>query len=404
MLTPRTLDQEKAAYSIIAAPCPSFGVCGGCALQDLAYQDQLSVKQQRINQVLQGLDPSLQVTLQGLEDPWRYRNKAELTFSRSEGRLTLGYHQEGSFWRVVDLDDCLLLPDPMAQTIRQVRALAQALGPPAYHPRTHDGFWRHLTVRYSRATGQVMVCVTTTPGPRALMAQFAEALMARAHQVASVYWGIRSSIADVAEPEELIWLRGAACLEEQVGNFRLAVRPFAFLQPNSQQAHRLYECVTRAVPPVSDGVAWDLYCGMGLVAFYLAPRFRTVYGIDASASNLESAVANAARNGIDNVTFRLGRVEDVLRNRRFWLQEAKPSLVAVDPPRSGLHPRALASIEAARPPHVAYLSCNVQTLVRDLQLFRAGYPRYGVRQLAAFDMFPHTNHVELFALLEREAR
>ena len=137
------------------------------------------------------------------------------------------------------------------------------------------------------------------------------------------------------------------------------------------------------------------------MAFYLASKAKTVYGIDIDARNLELARVNAEANGITNIDFRVGRAEDVLINKRFWLVDAKPELVVVDPPRSGLHARVIASLLAARPKQIAYISCNAQAMVRDLQPLMTSFPRYRLCQVAAFDLFPHTNHLETLALLER---
>ena len=147
--------------------------------------------------------------------------------------------------------------------------------------------------------------------------------------------------------------------------------------------------------------AWDVYCGIGVVAFYLSSRFQTVYGIDIDAGNLEMGRLNAATNGIANVQFYTGKAEDVLSDKRFWLLEAKPEVVVVDPPRAGLHAKVIATLLAARPKQIAYISCNAQALVHDLKELCNGFPRYRLRQAQAFDMFPHTAHVEVLALLER---
>jgi 23S rRNA (uracil1939-C5)-methyltransferase len=202
-------------------------------------------------------------------------------------------------------------------------------------------------------------------------------------------------------PEELRLLKGVEYLEDQVGPFQLLIHPFTFLQPSTEQAQQLYDCLVPAIQAAPEGVAWDLYCGMGLVAFYLAPKFRWVYGMDSMERNIQLAQLNAARNQIRNVQFRLGNVEDLLKDRRFWLQEARPELVVVDPPRAGLHPRVLTELLAARPKQIAYMSCNVQTLVRDVQQLSFHYPRYRIREHCAFDFFPQTSHVELFVVLER---
>ncbi|MBI4341761.1 MAG: 23S rRNA (uracil(1939)-C(5))-methyltransferase RlmD [Candidatus Omnitrophica bacterium] len=401
MKAKQLLIQEKAAYAKITPRCQYFGVCGGCALQDLAYEDQLTLKRERLQRAFARFDAAPPIELIGLEEPWRYRNKAEFTFGASEGRLVLGYHAANSFWRVVDLEDCLLLPEPAVRAAREVCALAVETGLPPYHPRTHQGWFRYLVVRSSRATGRVLLGLITTSGSRDVVQRIAETVRARHPAVASVYWGVTNRFADVAVPDELTLLSGEELLEDQIGPFRLRLHPLSFLQPTSHQAERMYELVTERLRAAVGGVAWDLYCGVGLVAFYLARRAQWVYGIDLEPTHLELARLNASRNGVGNVEFRTGRVESLLSDRRFWLQEARPDAVVVDPPRAGLHPDARSSLLGARPKQIAYLSCNVQSLVRDLQVLLTGFPRYRLSQLTAFDMFPQTNHVETVALLER---
>ena len=401
MKADRALLQEKEPFARITAPCPYFGTCGGCSLQDLAYPDQLALKKQRLLRVLGALDPTLSLEVVGLDDPWRYRNKAELTFSDADGHVTLGYHAARSFWRIVDLEDCLLLPEPMSRLLRDVRTFAQRTTQPAYNPRRHTGFFRYLVIRASHATGQLLVCLVTTPGDRRLIEELAEQLIARHPAVVSVYWGVNAKVADVAMPDELFLIRGRPYLEDRIGPFVIKLHPFNFLQPTPVQAERMYDRLGELASHAPSGIAWDLYCGIGLVAFYLASRYRTVYGIDLDARNLDMARLNAQENLIQNVEFHLGRAEDVLANKRFWLLEARPDLVVVDPPRSGVHPRVIASLLAARPKQIIYLSCNAQALVRDLALLVSGFPRYRLCQTVAFDLFPHTNHLEILTLLER---
>jgi 23S rRNA (uracil-5-)-methyltransferase RumA len=385
----------------VQAPCPYFGTCGGCTLQDVAYADQLILKRHRLQRLLEPLGSVSAVQTVPLEEPWRYRNKAELTFGESEGRLLLGFHAAGSFWRIVDVADCLLLPASVTAILRHTRELVEETGLPAYQPRTHQGFFRYLLVRHSQAADRVLLCLLTTAGPREAMEQLARELRARHPQLISVYWGITDKVADIAVPDELHLLEGDAYLEERVGPFQLKLHPLSFLQPTRQQAERLYEALCELLCDDAVAVAWDLYCGLGLAAFYLARRAQKVYGIDSEPHAVDLALLNATANGVRNVEFRVGRVETVLLDRRFWLQEARPEVVVVDPPRAGLHPRAIPSLLAARPRRLAYVSCNPKALVRDLSLLLAGFPRYRLSRVIAFDMFPHTDHLETLALLER---
>ena len=399
----RLLRQEKDAFAKIAAPCPYFGTCGGCTLQDLSYADQLALKTQRLTRILGALDPTLTVEVVPLDDPWRYRNKAELTFAEGAppNRTALGYHAARSFWRIVDLEDCLLLPEAMGRILCDVRSLANAAGQSAYNPRTHQGFFRYLLIRASHATGQLLVCLMTTSGERSLIEPVADELLRRHPAITSFYWGVSTKVADVAIPDALSLIRGAAYLEDRIGPFALQLHPLNFLQPTPVQAEKMYATLSRWIGSHPDGTAWDVYCGIGLVGFYLASKFRTVYGIDVEPRNLEMARLNAQANRIDNIQFHVGRAEELFDNKRFWLGEAKPDVVVVDPPRSGLHGRVVASLLAARPQQIVGLSCNTQTLARDLQLLCSGFPRYRIAQVKAFDLFPQTNHLEVLTLLER---
>lgn len=395
------LELDKSPFARIPAPCVYFGACGGCSLQDLAYQDQLTLKHHRLTRALSAIAGMPSFMLAGLDDPWRYRNKAEFTFGQSDGRLVLGYHAARSYWRIVDLDDCLLLPPSAMRATRRLAALSADSGLPPYHPRTHQGFFRYLLVRASRHTGRVMLCLMTAPGPREPVERIAEAMRAD-EAVASFYWGVTGRLADIAVPERLELLWGEAHLEEQVGPFRVLLHPLSFLQPSLVQAERMYARMSEAAADFSDGIGWDLYCGLGLAGFYLAGRVRTVYAIDSEPHHLELAEANAARNGLRNVQFKTGKVESLLMDRRFWLQEARPDVVVVDPPRAGLHAAALASLLGARPRRIVYVSCNVQSLVRDLGGLLTGFPRYRVAAAEAYDMFPQTNHVEMLLVLDRQ--
>lgn len=396
-----TLGQEKSSFAKIEPRCPYFGTCGGCALQDLAYADQLALKQRRLQRLLAPLGSMPNVSVMGLEEPWRYRNKAELTFGDTGGQLTLGYHVAGSFWRVVDVDDCLLLPEFVMRVLRDLRQLAADTGLPPYYIKTHQGFFRYVLVRTSHVTGRLLLCIMTTTGGRDVIESIACKLAGRYPLITSIYWGITNRIADVAIPEEITLLCGTPDFEDQLGPFTLHLHPLSFLQPTSMQADRMYRALITALRGTTPNIAWDLYCGVGLISFYLSAHVRHVYGIDIEPHHLELARRNAALNGLTNVEFRVGRVETVLLDRRFWLQEAKPDLVVVDPPRVGLHASTIASLLAGRPKHIAYFSCNTSSLVRDLRIILNSFPRYRIVTIQAFDMFPHTNHLETFVLLER---
>lgn len=396
------LSQEKVPYERIEAPCRYFGACGGCNLQDLRYADQLALKRQRLERLFGELNqPIPPIAIEGLDDPWRYRNKAEFTFGWQEESLALGYHAAGSFLRIVDLEDCHLLPQEAMRVVREVHRLARESGLPPYHPKTHQGFFRFLLIRHSEMTGQVMLCLITTAGHRETVEAMARSVASRHPAVAGVSWGVSERLADVALPDTVSVICGTDVLEDRIGPFRLQITPRSFLQPTNRLADRLYTALGDELGSAPAGVAWDLYCGLGLVTLYLSRTMRKVYGIDIEAEYVESARRHARLNGVTNVEFREGRVEAVLRDRRFWLEEAKPDAIVVDPPRAGLHAEALSGLLAARPKVLAYVSCNPQSLVRDLRELLRSFPRYRVRHVQAFDLFAQTNHVEVLSVLDR---
>lgn len=396
-----------APFSARVTPrCPYFGECGGCTLQDLAYEDQLALKRQQLKQLfagVAGLDvSSLEVI--GCQPPWRYRNKAELSFGVSDGRLALGFHAAGSFHRVVDWEDCLLLPENLVLPLRRLRQLAEAARLSVYHSRTHQGFLRYAVVRASHATHQVLLCLVTAAGSSEEMEclrQIARCLSEEYPQLAGIYWGQTDRLANVAVPEKLEHWQGAEWLDDVLGPFRLQLHPLAFLQSNSIQADRLYSAVCEALALSEDTIAWDVYCGIGLIGFYLSRRLRKVYGIDSEPHHLEQARHNAGLNRIENIEWICAKAEEALKDRRFWPTRAKPDLVVVDPPRTGLSRQVLSAILAARPRQIAYISCNPQALVRDLGVLLNSFPRYAPVKAGAFDMFPQTRHVETFVVLQR---
>ncbi len=394
---------DPFTFERVQPRCPLVGSCGGCSLQDLAYADQLRLKTHRLRQALAPVASAGAVDVIGCDEPWRYRNRAEFSFGDANGQLVLGYHAARSFWRVVDVDDCLLLPDSLMAVARTVEELARESRYPAYQPRTHQGVFRYVTVRGSQATGQTMVCLTTTACARDVVVSLAAKIRRRHPHVVSVYWGVTEKPADSSAPDALECLDGEPYLEERVGSLSVLLHPLSFTQPNVRQAERLYATVTDWVTSCCQGVAWDLYCGVGMIGLHLAPRLARVYGIEVEACAVEMARLNAARNGSTNLDVVGGAAETVLADKRFWLGPARPEAIVVDPPRAGLHERALSALLAARPRQLVYVSCNPSTLVRDLQVLLHSYPRYRLGGVGRVDMFPQTPHVEVLARLERRS-
>ncbi|MBI4354959.1 MAG: 23S rRNA (uracil(1939)-C(5))-methyltransferase RlmD [Candidatus Omnitrophica bacterium] len=407
-----TLTLEKQAFAHVEPPCQHFGICGGCTLQDLPYPAQLELKTALLAKSLTSLGITTPVPVQGLDEPWRYRNKMEFTFGTWDGELVLGLHARGSFWKIVDVQDCHLVPAVFNEALEASRRCARATRLPAYNPHTHQGFFRYLTLRHSRLTNTVVACLITAPparpepiaaggGDESIIRDLAAQMQAAVPSLASVYWGVNRKLADVAVPDELTLISGSATFEEQIGPFRLSLHPFNFLQPHLLQAERIYDTIRGVVRVGSGEVAWDLYCGVGVISLYLGALAGRVLGIESDPHNINLARLNAERAGLTHLEYRQGKVEELLRdrNRSTWLHQ--PAVIVVDPPRSGLHKEVQRGLVAAFPRQIVYLSCNAQTLVADLRQLLTMAPQYRLAHCSAYDMFPQTSHVETLVVLER---
>lgn len=378
--------------------CKHFEDCGGCRLQHLTYDQQLDSKQGEASQLLADWIPTEAAPpIVPMADPWRYRNKAELSFGLWDGIAHLGYHARKPRQRIVSFEDCHLLPKAacriQAVTLNWLREIDASV----YHTRRREGWLRHLLIRYSKDTGKLMVGLVTTTGADTAVESWQKTILTEP-AVDSVYWGINDKPADTALPDEWRHLAGERYLTDRIGGFSVRVYPETFLQASHEQADALYRFV--ASNAIGE-IAWDVYCGVGLIGFYLSKQCRKIFGIEAVKASLVSARENAAANEISNIEFHSGPAEDVFYDRNFWLRTAKPDTIVLDPPRVGLHLRVISTVLAARPRRIIYVSCNPKALARDLKTLTTSFPAYQVRDIRLFDMFPQTGHMETVAILDR---
>jgi len=397
---------EAAAQSVlepslhrIDAPCPHFGVCGGCRFQSLEYDVQVAAKEQQVRDALSRIGrieaPPLEPILPAAS-LYHYRNKLEYSFTETEEGVGLGFHRAGRWDEVIGIDVCLLTTE-LGNAIREaVRDWAREERLPAYDQATGEGYLRHLVVREGRNTGQVLVVLVTAPGERFEKGYFADVLR-RFPEVRSIHWAINDTPAErTSLPTELLW--GEEAIEESILGLRFRVRPNAFLQTNTEMAERLYELVRAFAALTGDQRMFDLYCGTGTIGLSLAGQAGEVWGLEISEESVACAIENAELNGIENARFFAGNVGQALEE---LVEEAgAPDLVVVDPPRAGLAGKALRRLGAIGAPRVVYVSCNPTTLASDVKVLREDFG-YELRQCRPVDMFPHTPHVESVSLLEK---
>ncbi len=393
---------SRAPYEI-EAPCPHADICGGCRFQNVPYEWQLSWKDEQVHRLLadiSGIDEAQWQPIIPSPLSLGYRNKMEFSFGDAEknGPLTLGLHRRAAYHDIIETPRCLLVHPDLGRILDYTGRYFREAGATRHSTYSHDGFLRHLVLRRSFMNGEVLVNLVTSSQTDADIAPWLEGLFALPLEgsIAGVLHTLNDAPGDcvISDRTDLLW--GRDFLTEELLGLRFRISPFSFFQTNTKGAERLYSLVRELAGNVSDRTVFDLYCGTGTIAQVMAAAgARSVYGIELVEEAVEAARENAELNGLTNCRFYAGdvlRLVDTLPD--------KPDLIILDPPREGIHPRALEKILAFAPESFIYVSCKPTSLARDLPVFTdAGYR---VRAVRCCDMFPMTAGVETVALLTKD--
>ncbi len=404
----RVIELIEASPMRVAAPCPYSGVCGGCKWQFLDYRRQLEFKQQQVLESLAHIGQIQEVAVHptiGSERIFGYRNKMEFSCATKRwllpeelGRddvdagMALGLHVPGTYFKVLDIDACLLQPDLGNRLLGDVRQAIMASSRPVYDLKTHQGFWRFLVLRHSTAYDQWMVNIVTASEEPELLKPLASRLMRNYPQVVSVVNNVTSRKAGVAMGEYEIGLAGESVLRDRIGEYEFELSANSFFQTNTLGAKRLYDTVVAYAGLTGAEDVVDLYCGAGTIAIYLAGMAKSVTGLEMACSAVDDARRNCRRNGIDNCRFIAGDVRKTLPQL-----EQRPDAMVIDPPRAGMHPDVVQRVLAMQPHRIVYVSCNPATMARDIGMIK---DRYRILEVQPVDMFPHTYHIEAVARLQ----
>lgn len=385
--------------------CPHVSHCGGCRMQELPYDAQLSLKQRQVAEALRHLggiaEPPVRAIVPSPE-VWHYRNKMEFSFApEPDGSPTLGMHVRGSFDRVFEMRECVLPSALTLEIVRFTQGFAREHRWRAYHPSRHEGVVRFLTVRHLPHTGQCAVHLLAASDSVPALGEWARGVAALSPAVTTVTLGLNRSRANVAFAEEERAIVGDGAIVERLLGLEFEVVANAFLQTNSTQAERLYAGAIEAAELRGDEIVLDLYSGTGTLTLLFARAAREAIGVESVSDAVGRAERNARRNGLANARFVCGESRAVLRE---WARgerpgAPRPDVVVVDPPRAGLHPRVVARVAELRPARIVYVSCNPATLARDLKDFAGA--GWSLAEVTPFDMFPHTPHIECVARLAR---
>jgi 23S rRNA (uracil1939-C5)-methyltransferase len=389
----RAIEVLAAGPGRVAPRCEHFGVCGGCAWQDLDYELQLRHKQAQVVDALERLGRLEGYELRPIEAArsiWGYRNKFEYSWSQQEQGPSLGFHVAGRWDRLMAVETCEIASAPSNDLRRAFERWAREQGLVAYDQRTREGFLRHLVVREGRRTGQLLALVVTAPGQVPGKERLAELLP---DGTVGVLHAVNDGVAEVTAGLDAVPLLGETEFEERILGLEMRLSAGAFMQTNSEMCDVLYGHALEQARLRPEDVAWDLYCGAGAIGLLAAPHVARVVGIEISSESIARARDNAQRNAIGNAEFVEGDVAKAVRPLLERLPA--PDVVFVDPPRAGLSPKAVRRLLELTPERISYVSCNPTTLAPNArQLVDGGY-RLDVVQ--PVDMFPHTHHIECVA-------
>ena len=381
------------------AACKHFGICGGCRYQNLSYEQQLDLKKRQVEELIEKNGLSFDIeNIYGSPITEGYRNKMEFTFGDEEkdGPLALGMHKKNSFYDIVTLDDCRIVDPDFNVLLQAILKYFKEKGETYFHKIRHEGFLRHLVMRRSVKTGDILINLVTTTQSQLDESEFVNMILAQKidGKVVGILHTLNDNLADVVQSDETKTLYGQDYFYEYLYNMRFKISPFSFFQTNTLGAEVLYDQVREYVGETKDKLVYDLYTGTGTIAQMLAPVASKVVGVEIVEEAVEAAKKNAVDNHLDNCEFIAGDVLKVVDNLT-----QKPDILVLDPPRDGIHPKALRKIINFNVDEMVYVSCKPTSLMRDLLVFReAGYE---VKRACLVDMFPGTVHVETVVLLSK---
>lgn len=394
---------ERSSLETREPVCSQFPACGGCMYQTMSYEAQLEMKAGQVNRILaRALVPGGSYEFEGIlgsPEEFGYRNKMEFSFGDSykDGPLSLGLHKKGSTYDVLTVSDCRLVHRDMTIILDCVLQYFQELGTSYYKKLRHEGYLRHLLLRRGNATGEMLVNLVTTTQEEHDLQPLVQRLLGLELEgrITGILHIFNDSLSDVVRSDRTELMYGQDYFTEKLLGMEFKVTPFSFFQPNSCGAEVLYRTVREYIGDIRDRTVFDLFSGTGTIAQVLAPVAGQVIGVEIVEEAVEAARENAAKNGLDNCRFIAGDVFKVLDEIR-----EKPDVIVLDPPRDGIHSKALPKILDYGVDRIVYISCKVTSLARDLEMIQGrGYELVKCR---AVDQFCQTVHTECVCLLSKK--
>ena len=403
VIEPSPLETQKV--------CPHFGACGGCSYISMEPKCEMEIKEGQVKRLLEPVlakqeEPYVWEPILSSPVHFEYRNKMEFSFGDEYmgGPLALGMHKKGSFYDIVTVKDCQIVDEDYRKILVFTRDFFEKEKTPFYHRLRHDGILRHLLIRKAYKTGEILVALVTASGedPKStdmLCKSYAQKLssLELKGELTGILHTWNDSVADVVQSDRTDVLFGRDYIEEEVLGLSFKISEFSFFQTNTKGAELLYETAREFIRSAGTEfpIVYDLYSGTGTIAQLLAPAAKKVIGVEIVEEAVLAARDNAKKNGLDNCEFIAGDVLKVLDE----ISE-KPDFIVLDPPRDGIHPRAIEKIIAYGVESLIYISCKPTSLARDLDIFLAH--GYHAKRIVCVNQFMFTNHVETVVLMSRK--
>ena len=395
--------------------CEHFSLCGGCQWQHISYEHQATLKGERVFAALERMG-KVQIAekrpILGSTQTRFYRNKLNYSFSHKcwiprelhqSGTVTdrrgLGFHVPGRFEMVFDVNKCWLQEDFSNEVRVAIREFAKAQGLSFYNLKKHKGFLRSLTIR-TASTGEKMLLMQFAENDPAGIEQMMNFIATKFPKITALLYVINPKEIDTYFDLDIVCYRGRDHIFEEMEGLQFKIGPKSFYQTNSEQAYALYKVARDFAQITKDDIVYDLYTGTGTIANFVARQAKKVVGVEYVPEAIEDAKANSRLNDIENTTFYAGDMKDLL-TEQFIASNGTPDIIITDPPRAGMHEDVIAVLQKIAAPRIVYISCNPNTMARDL---KALSDLYDVKIIQPVDMFPHTGHMECVGVLELRER
>ncbi|WP_458407792.1 23S rRNA (uracil(1939)-C(5))-methyltransferase RlmD [Anaerotignum sp.] len=380
--------------------CPVAKQCGGCQLQHLSYEAELAYKTREVKDVMERIGGIKDVEVKpalGMEDPWRYRNKAQLPVGRGKDGCAIGFYAKRSH-RIVDTDKCFLQNECNDEIVGIVREFLNEFNIPLYDEEKHKGLVRHILTRIGRNSGEIMVCIVIN-GKKLPNSDILVERLKAVEGIVSIVLNVNKEKTNVILGQKIITLWGKDTITDSIDGIEFEISPLSFYQVNPIQTEVLYGKAVELAGLKGDETVLDLYCGIGTISLFFARKAKKVFGVEIVPEAIADAKKNAARNGITNAEFAVGAAEEVIP-RLYEEEGITADIVVVDPPRKGCDEKLLETILQISPEKIVYVSCNPATWARDLVVLKEG--GYVLKEVQPVDQFSHSVHVEVVSLLQKQ--